>query len=244
MIWEIELALMKNGMINEKQKYLDETNALLKTVWSHDRIESDIGKEDTLEYKLNHLFEKPKKDSVATTEKSNTDTNWVKKDINSFIYFKNKRELDIYKKKLNTTEIDIIKKFLSFQFSKVKKLILKKKLISQNIEIIDNRINNRIISYTKILHWIDYHINNIFNIISIITNILIYTLFLYTIGYIILNTLSNIGIINIEFQWKSILFITLFTISTFFLSYMRWIKSTIISLPVTLFILYFLSINF
>ena len=242
MIGETELALMKTGMTDEKQKFLDETNALLKQVGSHDRIESDIWKEDTLEYKLNHLFEKTKK--TAPVWAPSIDVSSVKKDTNSFIYFKNKRELDIYKKKLNFTEIDIIKKILTFQFSKVKKLLLKKKLIAQNIEIIDNRINNRVISYTKILHGVEYHIKNIFHIIDIVTSILVYTIFLYTIAYILLHTLDMMGILSNQFQWKSMLFITLFTLSTFFLSYIRGIKSTTITLPMLLFVLYFLSINF
>ncbi len=245
MIGETELALMKTGMTDEKQKFLDETNALLKKVGSHDRIESDTWKENTLEYKLNHLFEKNKKTIPKwAAEAPSIDLNSAKKDTNSFIYFKNKRELDIYKKKLNITEVDIIKKILTFQFSKVKKLLLKKKLIAQNIEIIDNRINNRVISYTKILHWVEYHIKNIFYIIDIITSILLYTIFLYTIAYILLHTLDMMGILSNQFQWKSMLFITLFVLSTFFLSYIRGIKSTIIALPMLLFVLYFLSINF
>ena len=40
------------------------------------------------------------------------------------------------------------------------------------------------------------------------------------------------------------LFITLFVVTTFFLSYTRGIKSTIITLPMLFFALYFLSINF
>lgn len=164
--------------------------------------------------------------------------------MNSFIYFKNKRELDIYKKKLNATEIDIIKKLLTFQFSKVKKLFLKKKLIAQNIEIIDNRINNRVISYTKILHGMEYHIKNIFDILGVIIDMLVYTIFLYTLAYILLHTLDMMGILSNQFQGKSILFITLFAVTTFFLSYIRGIKSTIIALPMLLFAVYFLSINF
>ncbi len=245
MIGETELALMKTGMTDEKQKFIDETNALLKKVWSHDRIESESEKHDTIEYKLNHLFDKTKKiDSIKTSWDQVAATNPAKKDTNSFIYFKNKRELDIYKKKLNTTEIDIIKKFLTFQFPQWKKLLLKKKLISQNIEIIDNRINNRVISYTKILHGIEYHIDKIFNFIRNTTSIMLYTIFLYTVMYILLHTLNLLNILDIQFQWKSILFITLFTITTFFFSYMRWIKSTLITLPMLIFIIYFLSINF
>ena len=124
----------------------------------------------------------------------------MKKDTNSFIYFKNKRELDIYKKKFSTIEIDIIKKILTFQFAQVKKLLLKKKLIAQNIEIIDNRINNRVISYTKILHGIEYHIKNIFHILDIITSMLIYIIFLYTLVYIVLHTLDIMGILSSQFQ--------------------------------------------
>lgn len=245
MIWETELALMKTGMTDEKQKFIDETNALLKKVWSHDRIEVESEKKDTIEYKLNHLFDKTKKiDPIKVPWDVNISTNPVKKDTNSFIYFKNKRELDIYKKKLNTTEIDIIKKFLTFQFSQWKKLLLKKKLISQNIEIIDNRINNRVISYTKILHGIEYYIDGIFNFIRSTTSVLIYTIFLYTITYIVLYTLDILNILDVQFQWKSILFITLFTITTLLFSYMRWIKSTAIVLPILIFTLYFLSINF
>lgn len=242
MIGETELALLKIGMTDEKQKFLDETNALLKKVWSHDRIESESEKTDTLEYKLNHLFDTPKKPEPKIGV--NAPIEKEKKDTNSFIYFKNKRELDIYKKKLNGIEIDIIKNTLTFQFSHVKKLLLKKKLIAQNIEIIDNRINNRVISYTKILHGIEYHITNFYKAIEIIASVFLYIIFLYTIAYILIHTLDIIGVLHSQFQGKSILFITLFCITTFFISYIRGIKSSIVALPTLLFVLYFLSVNF
>ena len=111
--------------------------------------------------------------------------------IYSFIYYKNKRELAIYSKKLSATELDIIKNIVTFQFLKVKKLLLRRKLISQNIEIIDNRINNRVISYTKMVHGVEYYIDNLFGAIKVVVNILTYTLFLYTISYIILDILNS-----------------------------------------------------
>ncbi len=235
-IGEIELNLAKSGMNEEKQKYLDETNALLKQMWSKDRIESSADKENSIEYKLNNFFAS-KKPTVPVIEKQ-------KKDTNSFIYFKNKRELDIYKKKLSEVEIDIIKNILTFQFDETKKLLLKKKLISQNIEIIDNRINNRVISYTKIIHGFQYYMQNIFAGVTMLSNILFYALLIYSIIYIVLNILDHIGILSSELRDKSILFIAIFSVATLFLSYIRWIKSSIIYLPILLFSLYFLSINF
>ena len=169
-------------MTDEKQKFLDETNALLKQVGSKEHLETQEKKENSLAYKLNNFFVKKNK-VIEVVEK---------KDVNSFIYFKNKRELDIYKKKLNETEINIIKSIVTFQFLQLKKLLLRKKLISQNIEIIDNRINNRVISYTKIIHGMQYYIDNIYAGIAIITNILFFSLFLYTGIYIILTTANTL----------------------------------------------------
>lgn len=233
-IWEVELSLLKVGMTEEKQKFLDETNALLKEVWSKDRVESQEKKENSLEYKINNFFVNKNK-VVDVVEK---------KDVNSFIYFKNKRELDIYKTKLNSTEIDIFKAFFTLQFAQLRKLILRRKLISQNIEMIDNRLNNRVISYTKIIHGMEYYIDNFYKTITIITNILFFSIFFYTIVYIILDIGNTLSIFQSQMNNKSILFITLFTLTTFFFSCIQGIKSTIFSLPILLLSIYFLSINF
>jgi polyribonucleotide nucleotidyltransferase len=173
-------------MTAEKKQFLEETNALLKQVGSRERIESKEQKENSLEFKINNFFKKPVKAEVKSTEKKEE-----KKDVNSFIYFKNKRELAIYSKKLSSTELDIIKSIFTFQFSKVRKLLLRRKLISQNIEIIDNRINNRVISYTQMVHGVEYYVDNIFAAIKLITNVLTYTLFLYTLSYITLIILNS-----------------------------------------------------
>ena len=157
-IGEVELALLKIGMTEEKKQFLEETNALLKQVGSKNRIESQADKENSLEFKLNNLFNRPKKVDAPVVSQEKKE----KKDTNSFIYFKNKRELDIYKKKLNSIEVELFKALFSFQFLQFKKLLLKRKLVSQNIEIIDNRINNRIISYTRMIHGFEYYVKSVF----------------------------------------------------------------------------------
>ncbi len=235
-IWETELSLLKIGMTEDKEDFLKETNALLKEVGSKEKIESKEDKENSLEYKLNHLFSWSNNTEIVEKK--------AKKDVNSFMYFKNKRELDIYKKKLNSTEIEILKSLFSFKFSQLKKLFLKRKLISQNIEIIFNRINNRNISYTKMVHGIEYYITNFFIAIELISNILFYAIFIYTITYIVFHTLDILLIFPSYITGKSILLITLFTILSLFLSYIRNIKSTFLFVPIFIFLVYFLSINF
>ncbi len=240
MIGETELSLLKIWMTEEKKQFLEETNALLKQVWSKDRIESKEDKENSITFKINNLFSRTPTPVVVAVDKKEV----AKKDMNSFIYFKNKRELDIYKKKLNSIEIEILKAIFTFQFFQIKKLLLKRKLVSQNIEIIDNRINNRIISYTRMIHGMEYYIKNIFSTIEMITNIFFYAIYLYTIFYIILYILDILMILPSHFNGKSILFITILTLSITLLSYLRWIKGTILIVPILIFSIYFLSINF
>lgn len=183
-IGEVEVELLKIGMTEEKQKYLSDTNDLLKQIGSRDRIQTEDQKKQSINYKLSQFFASKKTEEAPQEVKE-------KKDTNSFIYFKNKRELDIYKKKLQSLEVEILKSVFSFKFAQLKKLYLKRKLVRQNIQIIDNRLNNKAISYTKIVHGFDYYIKAFFEFVQTIISILFYTLFFYSISFIVLHTLDG-----------------------------------------------------
>ncbi|NRH20585.1 hypothetical protein HOO68_00890 [Candidatus Gracilibacteria bacterium] len=235
-IGETELALLKTGMTEEKQKFLDETNALLKQVGSKNRMESEEEKKNSITYKINNFFASKVKEKAAPEKE--------KKDVNSFIYFKNKRELDTYKKKLGITDMDIVKAIFTLQFSQFKKLFLKRKLISQNIEIINNRLNNRVVSYTKMIHGFEYYVNNFVKTIELIVSVLTYAIFFYTIALIILHTLNNLNIFSSQINDKTILFVTITSIIAFLLTYIRGVISAIILIPSIAIIIFFISINF
>ncbi len=236
-IWETELALLKTGMTEEKQKFLDETNALLKQVGSKTHMESEETKKNSIIYKINNFF------TPKVTEKA-VESNKAKKDVNSFIYFKNKRELDTYKKKLGATDIDIVKSVFTLQFPQLKRLFLKRKLISQNIEIINNRLNNRVVSYTKMVHGFEYYVDNFVKTIEVIVSILTYAVFFYTIAFILFHTLNILGIFSSQIDNKTILFVTMTSVIAFLLTYIRGVISGIILLPAIAVISFFISINF
>ena len=88
-IGQIELELVKTGMADEKKKFLQETNSLLKQIGSSDRIETvdtpKIGKS------VSDFFSQFQKKEVSTVKETK------KIDTNSFIYYKNQRELNIYR---------------------------------------------------------------------------------------------------------------------------------------------------
>lgn len=224
-------------MTDEKQKFLDETNALLRQVGSKEHMESEADKKNSIVYKINNFFASKVKEKSLVPEKE-------KRDVNSFIYFKNKRELDTYKKKLGSTDMDIVKSVFTFQFAQLKRLFLKRKLISQNIEIINNRLSNRVVSYTKMIHGFEYYIDNFVKTFEVISSILTYAVFFYTIAYISLHTLDILSIFPSQINNKTILFVTLTSIIAFLFSYIRGILSGIILIPLVVITTFFISINF
>lgn len=236
-IGQIELELVKTGKEEEKKKFLQETNALLKQIWSTDRIETketqDVGKSIT------DFFSRFQKKEISEKKESR------KIDTNSFIFFKNQRELDTYKKIHEKNDFLIIKSVVTFQWGKIKRLFLKRKLLRQNIQIIDNRIHNRNISYTKIVHGIEYYVDIFIKTLAYISRTWAYILFLYTFTLLLLKIGSEFWILEFNFQTnKSLLYITLFSLFILLFSFIRSVWAFFLTLPILYIIFIFISINF
>jgi hypothetical protein len=213
-IGQIELELAKSNNADEKKKFLQETNSLLKQIGSSDRIETTDT--PTFEKSVSDFVSKFKKKEAP--EKKET----KKVDTNSFIYYKNQRELNIYREILGKNDLLIMKMIFTFQWGKVKRLFLKKKLLMQNIQIIDNRIHNRNISYTKVVKGFQYYVDVLISTINYIARTGSYILFLYILTLLTLKIGSYFGVLDYGFQEnKSILYITLFSIVILLFSFVR-----------------------
>lgn len=237
-IGAVEIEILKKWMIKEKAKFLAETNKLLQWVGSSEKIKTDEEKEASIEYKVSNFFKNLANKKTDKPVKEN------KVDTNSFIYFKNKRELDIYKKSFQKNNSALIKAIFSGNFTLVRRLILKRRLLLQNIQIIENRLENKAVSYTKIAHGFDYYIQMFFAFINTFGTIFSVALFLYVLVYIISHSLAGMGIIQVEIVNKSALFLTLFSLFVFWINVIRWWKSLIVIIPVLIYIFSFLSLNF
>lgn len=150
-IGRVESELIKSGTNGEKKKILEETNSLLKQIGSSTRIETENENKSDITKTISTFFNSFAKKEVSKTEQKK------KVDTNSFIFYKNLRELNIYKSNLNKVVIDILISLAVFDFHKTKRLLLKKKLLEQDIQIIDNRIHNRNISYSRIIKGTKYY---------------------------------------------------------------------------------------
>lgn len=238
-IWEIELVLVKTWMAEEKKKFLEETNTLLRQIGSSDQIQTDKKEWLDIWKSITNFFS-------SMAEKSEGQKKWERKpvDTNSFIYYKNQRELNLYKETLNKTVVERIKALFTFNFSLVKRLTLKKRLLLQNIQIIENRVNNRNVSYTKIAHGFEYYIDTFLFWLKEITDIGIFTIFGYVFVYILLQILGNFGLVDISIHPKSFLFITIFSVSIFYFSFVRSISVFFIAFILFILSFSFFSINF
>lgn len=223
LIGALETQLVQWWMEWEKKKLIEETNNLLKQIGSSERL--DTTSENDIVRKITIFFEGLQKKEIAPVEEQKK-----KVDTNSFVFYRNLREFNIYTENLKTTRKKIFLSIISFQFKDLKRLFLKKKLLIQNITIIDNRIHNRNISYTKVIKWAEYYFEIIFSFFQKISDILLYTLFLYTICYMILNTLNTFHIILLITEPRFFYYVCLIAWATFSFSFMRSpISSTIMS---------------
>ncbi len=230
-IGEIELQITNKRNIIEKEKYLEETNKLLKEIGSKDRIEAVKKEEaiDTIQRFMNNVFSKPTQDDSKK-----------KIDKNTFVYFKNLRELNVYKKKLLETEITIMKQSLLLRFSQVKRLILKRRLLLQNIQIIENRITNERISYTKITRGFEHYVDQFLRFFYELGEMFLYAIFIFTIFYIF----TEIVPIGYTMQPTIIQIIVFFSFFALLSRGMRDIILFLVSWLFLFFIVYFLSVNF
>ncbi len=237
-LWRVEADLIKGWVDSEKEKLLQETNSLLKQIWSSERIESDATSSKDIVKSVTNFFQwLTKKETSKVQEKKKVDTN-------SFIFYKNLRELNIYKKNLNKVVVDILKATMSFDFERVKRLKLKKRLLEQDIQIIDNRIHNRNISYTKIIKWTKYYTDTFLLVLQKIGDILLYWLFLYTFVFIFIQSFDKIWLFTFTLQEQFFLYITIISLLAFFSSFFRSITSFLVLGSVFLFLFIFFSVNF
>ncbi|EKE28148.1 MAG: hypothetical protein ACD_3C00088G0009 [uncultured bacterium (gcode 4)] len=235
-IWELQVEMLENNIIDDKKTILWDTNKLLKSFWSSKQV---ILAEDDIKLKLNKIlneFIDNFKDFIKTTSKKE------KIDKNSWKYYDILREKNIYEKKLKEVNKDISKNI--FNKENKKRLELKKKLIKQNITLLWNRINNKKISYTKTIKGFNYYKEVIIYLLQKISDTIIYSLFIYSVFFVFLNLFMLISSRSLDINYDFLLYISLFAFLGFLLKISK--NFIILAFSSIIYILFFifLIINF
>lgn len=234
-IWELQQDFIQNNILETKKEILNDTNKLLKWFGSSKQIRLP---EDDIKLKINLIitdfynkfveyFKQDKKEKI---------------DKNSWKYFNILREQNIYKTKLRDVNKAIFKAIFNKEIRD--RLILKKKLIIQNITLLDNRIKNKKISYTKTVKGFNFYKDVIFYILQKIGDIMTYSLLIYSIFFLAINQFIINNIMVIKINYNFILYITLFSILGFLIKITRNIKLLVLNSIIYFILFFYLIINF
>lgn len=235
-IGEFQMELISQNIMEWKKEILWDTNKLLKWFWSTKQINLP---EDDIKLKINNLYKDIlfyiKNLTIFTLKKE-------KIDRSSWKYFNILRELETYKIKLKEINFEILKNF--FNKEKKLRLVLKKKFILQNINLITKRIKNKKISYTKTIKWFNYYKDIIIFLIQKLWDLVVYSLFIYTIFFIGLNSYEKLFSQKIDINYRFILYIVIISLFWFLLKISKNFTILVISLIIYILSFIYLIVNF
>jgi len=244
-IWEIELSIVEKYKDNDSKKLLKETNSLLKKIGSKEHF---VEKEKDISYILHKFWEKIK--NYFLSKKSEKKNTWIDKESTS--YWKTELLLSKYIEKKKQNNINILKNFyvfiLPFWNLKEKRdnLIIRKKVIEQNIIILKAKIRWKLVSYTKLIKWYNEIIHLLILLLQNINkyiNIFIYVTWLFIITYFSLVKIwINLDFIKFNIDW---IFVFIFIIILHILLLLvKSVKSIVINIALYSFLLILWVVNF
>lgn len=244
-IWEIELKLLEKNKTKETVWYLKETNVLLKKLWSKKQLlEKGVGFSVT----ISNYIDKIKKNFLIWEKTKIKARKWLDKESYSFL--KTLILLSKYKSRLRQNRFDILKNIKVFllpfwnNIETKEHLIIKRKVIRQNISILKAKKSWKVYSYTAIIKWYKKGLNIILRVFWNLLNYLFYVIILYTLVFIISYTSVKIWYKITDFNYLWIYYFIYILIFFIFLTFSRGLLSLIFNFVFFFFIVIFWIINF
>ena len=184
-IWELELKRLKDQKSQELLTELKDTNKLLKKLWSREQFKDPDT--DLLLYIKNKFIELSENLKLSSIKETLKKEEKKVVDTETYEYLKLVLQLEKYQNKLKELNKVIYKSFFSyynpFSHSEDKtKIILKKKVIEQNITILKAKKAGRLSSYTSVKKGYQKILDNISQFLQFIEklSIIFIVIFCYT----------------------------------------------------------------
>lgn len=241
-IWEIELEILEQKKSQEMKKLLWETNKMLKFVWSKESFiekEKDIWYilQKTSQWILDLFLSKKKKTTQEIDTKSSS-------------YLKTKALYLKYQNKYRQNQIEILKKFYIFliptkEFQKQSEyLLLKQKVIQQNMMILKTKLTTTHFSYTKIVKWYNFFVEKILQLLYFLKDPLFFFILMYGVIFILFQNIKYYNILNIDLNLSGLFYFILILLFYICVHFSRWIVSLIFNFVFFWFIFIVWVINF
>lgn len=179
-IGQLEIELIEKGFITEKKEALGQTNVLLREIGSRKRI---ILPEDDFVIQIKSFWKGFQENYLSKGVKNVSKAVSPESASGEFLYFKNVRELKAYEAKKSEINHELFRGFLKLKGEKKERLILKRKLVDQNIELLTNRIKNRSVSYVKLKRGASRYSESFFFLCRSLGDFFTYSIFVYALLY-------------------------------------------------------------
>lgn len=244
-IWEIELRVLEKRKTKELSLVLNETNKLLKKIWSKKTfIERDkdliyLSKKFIDKFKVffDNNFKKEKKEKKELDKKT-------------YYYQKNLLLLNRYKKlrkKLKKESYFNFFKYFSSSEENIKYLDLfriKTNLVNQNIELLNLKISEENFSYTRVVNTYEKYLRLLNDIFYIIKKPIFYFIFLYSLFFIVFLNLNNFLNLKYNINFITIKYLIFLILIYLFLNFSKTLKTIIFNFAIFWFIFIFFMVNF
>lgn len=241
-VWILELEYLEKTKNEEAKKLLNETNSLLKQLWSKDQF---VEKSKDVGYMIKHFFSKVKEFFEV---KIKSKSSFLDKETHSYI--KTMVLLNKYKEKKEEINKEIANNFYIFLFpfwenkEKKDKLLAKKSVIRQNISLLKAKLNWKVYSYTKIVKWYKRLEEIFISLLEFFASYLKVIVYFYWLVFVLFFLLNYFWLytINVNIQWINlILYLIIFYT---LISFTRWFFSFIFNFVFFIFINIFFIVNF
>ena len=251
-IWDIELASLESEKNQQSKQLLSETNKLLKQVGSSAQFREknkDIGHIysifiSDLKVKLENL-KSIKKKIFEKSEKKLIDKE-------SYSFLKTLLLLDKYKERLKHNNKDILKNLVSILFPFWKhaetreKILLKRKVIQQNISLLRAKKAWKIVSYTAVIKGYRRIIEKIISMIRIFDSYIFYVVTSYCMLFILYINMIHLGYVfdGYSFNYTGVFYFILLLSALVLTSISRGLFVLTLNFVILFFILIFWVVNF
>lgn len=245
-IGSIELKSIEKDKNTEQRKLLKQTNELLRKLGSHQKF---IEQNKDINKILSQVFVEIKQ-SILSVKDSLKPEKVEKIDKWSYSYVKTKLLKQKYQTRAKQNRNNILQNFLVFLFPFWKNkeikdnLLIKKRVIHQNISLLDAKLSWRVYSYVKIIKWYKKLIDFILGMFFYIKDSLFLVIFVYSLILVSFITLQNVIWINMSINFSGLYYFIIATFIYFVILLSRWVLSLLLNFVFLSFIIIFATVNF
>ncbi len=246
-VWSIELEALEKHKDNNSRKLLKETNKLLKQVWSKEQF---IEKDRDFNFIISSFISKVKNFFDGIKAKKDLMIKWDEIDKESYNYLKTELLIKKYNEKLKENTFFILKNFYKFllpfwkNWEEKDLILLKRKVILQNILLLKAKKSWKLKSYTKLVKWYNIAVSYALEFLVSLNNYTFRAIFSFCILFLLYLFLYKNWILNFNLNYDWIFFLIFFIIAFVLVNLSKWLFSLIFSIVFLLFIFIFWIINF